>query len=198
MQMIAAAGTVDRNTGVYFKLLASPQETLEGSKAFDIVFEVPSHWRAGLMLVSAEAYGRTDSRHERAKLANHRFMVAAYQEGDVSAGQQAYAYAASENQLRLVADSMATEIDRRKYPTPVHKLGAALDVYEPKIPQTWLEQVIYSRDEVYPTSPLNRLPVDVRVAILDYLEAKRIVEQLSSTTSAQATARNTIAGYGQR
>jgi hypothetical protein len=197
-QQVTAAGTLNRKSAVYFKLNQSPEESLEGAKNFDIVLEVPMNWRGDLLTVSMQAFGRRHAKDTKTSLASSRFMVATYQEGDAQAAQLAYDYVVQEQRLREKANEKASEIHRRSYPTPVHKLGAALDVYEPQIPNAWLDQIVFGWTNLYPTGPINKLPVDVRVVILDYLDAKRFIEQLPSQSVSSIAAQPQLASHPAR
>lgn len=57
-ELIAAAGTINRQHGVYFKLKPSKQTSLEGAKQFVCVFRVARSWRGGLIRIHCEATGR--------------------------------------------------------------------------------------------------------------------------------------------
>ncbi len=197
-QQVTAAGTLNRKSAVYFKLNRSPEESLEGTKNFDIVLEVPMNWRGDLLTVSMQAFGKRHAKDHQSSLASNRFMVATYQEGDAQAAQLAYDYVVQEQRLREKASEAANAIHRRNYPTPVHKLGAALDVYEPHIPNSWLDQIVFGWTNIYPNGPINRLPVDVRVVILDYLDAKRFIEQLPSQSVASIANQPQLASHQMR
>ena len=66
MEVILVAGTVQRGTGVYFKLLPSAESAWEGSREFVIVMRVSRDWRGDIMYVRCEAqqdqHGRVASR----------------------------------------------------------------------------------------------------------------------------------------
>ena len=55
MEVMLVAGTVQRGTGVYFRLLPSRGSAWEGSREFVIVMRVPRHWRADMMYLRCEA-----------------------------------------------------------------------------------------------------------------------------------------------
>ena len=54
MEVILVAGTVQRGTGVYFKLLPSAESAWEGSREFVIVMRVSRDWRGDIMYLRAK------------------------------------------------------------------------------------------------------------------------------------------------
>jgi hypothetical protein len=182
LELVNAAGTLERRRGVYFKVRQSSQTTLEGARPFRIVFEVPNSWRADLLDVTIEAAG-TENQHSRRPrvLSTQQFVVALYQEYDDNAANTATRYVRQQENLKQLEKTFARTIEQRSYPTPIHKLGAKLDLYEPSIPQQWLETLVYQQGVSYNLSKLSHLPVDVRVAIMNYLDQKHLMESLSGT-----------------
>ena len=182
LELVNAAGTLERRRGVYFKVKQSSQTTLEGARPFRIVFEVPNSWRADLLDVTIEAAGLENSHSKRPRvLSTQQFVVALYQEFDENAANTATRYVRQQENLKQFAKTYARTIEQRSYPTPIHKLGAKLDIYEPSIPQQWLESLVYQQGVSYNMTKLSHLPVDVRVAIMNYLDQKHLMESLSGT-----------------
>lgn len=182
LELVSAAGTLERRRGVYFKVKQSSQTTLEGARPFRIVFEVPNSWRADLLDVTIEAAGMENSHSKRPRvLSTQQFVVALYQEYDENAANTATRYVRQQENLKQFAKTYARKIEQRNYPTPFHKLGAKLDIYEPSIPQQWLESLVYQQGVAYSMTKLSHLPVDVRVAIMNYLDQKHLMESLSGT-----------------
>lgn len=182
MELVSAAGTLERRRGVYFKVRQSSQTTLEGARPFRIVFEVPNAWRADLLDVTIEAAGLENSHSKRTRiLSTQQFVIALYQEYDENAAYAATRYVRQQENLKQFAKTYARTIEQRSYPTPIHKLGAKLDIYEPSIPQQWMESLIYQQGVSYNLTKLSHLPVDVRVAIMNYLDQKHLLESMSGT-----------------
>ena len=182
MELVNAAGTLERRRGVYFKVRQSSQTTLEGARPFRIVFEVPNSWRADLLDVTIEAAGLENSHSKRPRvLSTQQFVVALYQEFDENAANAATRYIRQQENLKQFAKTYARTIEQRSYPTPIHKLGAKLDIYEPSIPQQWLETLVYQQGVSYNLTRLSHLPVDLRVAIMNYLDQKHLLESMSGT-----------------
>ncbi len=189
MEMVNAAGTLERKRGVYFKVRQSSQTTLEGARPFRIVFEVPNTWRADLLDVTIEAAGLEHENAKRARiLSTQQFVVALYQEFDEHAAHVASNYVRQQESLKQFVKTHAKSIEQRTFPTPFHKLGAKLDIYEPSIPKQWLESLVYQEGVSYNLSKLASLPVDVRVAVMNYLDQKHLIESMSGTQQNMALA----------
>ncbi len=182
MQLLSAAGTIDRRSGVYFKLRSTPQSVLEGSRTFVLTLEVPSMWRGDVLEFHAVAYGRktSESNNHRKTLGQERFLIAVYADGDKTAAEYAMSFVQQQSKLRRTARQFAENIEKRAYPTPVHKLGKALDIYAPQVPTDYLEQWIFGAATNQPNS---RLPVDLRVAMLDFIDSRRVIESLAAPTT---------------
>ncbi len=53
-QVVAAAGTIQRRGGVYFKLRPHPQFPLEGTRQLVLLLQVPQSWRADWLVVHCQ------------------------------------------------------------------------------------------------------------------------------------------------
>lgn len=180
MDSIAASGTIESGFGVYFKLRQSRQTNLEGSKEFQVVFRAPEQWRGDFLDVRCEASGINrgiiDQLDEQTRCGFQQFSVALYRVGDEEAKAIAQRYAASTRKLRTVAAESHQEIKRRSYPSLLHEIGGLLDVTDPKIPASWLQQILGGNTSGYGFE--NRLPEQVRSAASSYLTAKRDLRKL--------------------
>ncbi len=187
MQMLTSAGTVLRGYGVFFKFRPGPVPQLEGEREVAILFEVPMNWRADLMQVTMHAVGQNGSARSQV-LGKSQLWMTVHQEGDQAAAAQAQRYVTQERTLRALAAASQKQIEEKSLPTLWHKVGAALEVVEPKIPSDYLTQVLFSSSPTlgskhpYFDHATNRLPVNVRVAILDYWEQRDAVLKLASGT----------------
>ncbi len=179
MQLLSAAGTLNRRSGVYFKLRATPQATLEGMRSFFVTLEVPSSWRGDILEVQSVAYGKmdADSSQSTKELGESRFWVAVYRDSDSEAANYAIAFAQQQNKLRLVASQLNAKINKQAYPTPVHRLGHALDIYEPLVSTNYLEDWMFGETT---RQPNGLLPVELRVAMLDFMDSRAIMEKMSA------------------
>ncbi len=187
LELLTASGTIERQRGAYFKLRQSSQMTLEGAREFHVVFEVPDAWRADLLDVTIQAVGfESQNSRKQSVIATQPFVVSIYHEYDEYAANAATKYIKHQDSLTQTARSYSRAIQHRNFPTPFHKLGAKLDIYEPEIPRNWFESLVYQPGITNHISKLSSLPVDVRVAILNFVDQKTLVESLSgSKTSPQ-------------
>ncbi len=182
MDMVAAAGTLNRRASVYFKLKPTPRASLEGGKELVVVFRVPQGWRGQYVYVRCQAQGNrrttTPPFEERAVLGDRVFLVALYGDGDLEAKSLAVQFAQSELKLRNAALAQRRRIERQSYPTVAHKFGALLTVVDPKIPENWLDEILQAPAAASPAPYLDRLPSPVKTATDEYLLAKRNLASL--------------------
>ena len=187
MQLLTSAGTVLRGYGVFFKFRPGPVPQLEGEREVAILFEVPTNWRADLIQVTMHAAGQNGSSRSQV-LGQSRLWMTVHQEGDQAAAAQAQRYVTQERALRALAAASQKQIEEKSLPTIWHKVGAALEVVEPKIPSDYLTKILFGASpaagskQPYFDNATNRLPVNVRVAILDYWEQRDAVLKLASGT----------------
>lgn len=186
LDLVAAAGTTARGTGVYFKLKPSDRTSLEGSKDFALVLRVPRSWRGDYVRVVCEA--RSHRRGVVRPLDSATtcgaavFVVALYDQQDPSAKAAARRLARADQQLLSVASRQRRAIERHKYPTIGHEIGATLALVSPKIPKTWLRQV-YQRPAAADSARFeSHLPDPVRRAAVQYSTAKRTLHQLCGSS----------------
>ena len=146
MDTVAASGTTGRSTGVYFKLRSSRQTSLEGSKQFVLVLRVPRSWGGDLLYMRCRAVGLQSSLLKECRISQSSdFVIALYLERDAESKSRAAAYVEAERQLRRIATAHRDEINNRRWPSLLHKLGRAVNAVEPKIPVDWLHQFIHTR-----------------------------------------------------
>jgi hypothetical protein len=177
LETVAASGTLNRRTSVYFKLKPTPRISLEGDKEFVVVVRVPASWRGDYVYWGCQAMGTRRSAtppFEASGPVNRRqFLMGIYLEGDEEARQLAEQFATMERQLRLAAVRHEKQITKQSLPTMVHKVGAWLTVTSPRIPEDWLEHVLIASPNTPPSSFAPRLPVAVRQAAQNYVHAKQ-------------------------
>ncbi len=177
---VVTSGTVERGAGVYFKLRPAYDRTLEGDKLFTLVLQLPINWQATILDVNMEAW--SDAAFSRAPLATETLTVAVWREGNAEARESAMRLAQAVQGLRESAVHYDRAIRERSFPTVFHKLGAAMEVLPPKIPSNWMAQVLVANVDPYHDEAISQLPVDVRVAILEYQDAR---DQLLKLAAAQ-------------
>lgn len=176
-----SSGTIDRARGVYFQLRPSPQMTLEGGRDFWVLWEVSANWKADLLDVSAQATALKATHSQKlTSLGYRRFLVAVYQAQDEKAYQHACRYVEFEGKLRQSASAYDQVIKHQRTPTPWHRIAQSIDLIESEIPAQWLDYVLYNKELGYIDSKTAKLPVDVRVAILDYIDQRQALLQLAS------------------
>ncbi|MFT7640657.1 MAG: hypothetical protein ACI9G1_002401, partial [Pirellulaceae bacterium] len=183
MQTITSSGTVNRGFGAYFKHRPNRQGTFEGEREFTLVLRVSRDWRGGLMYVSCVAIGKRRSvvgvLDEQSVSGPQRFLVALHLAGDESAKNSAIEFTRREQLLREIAHQSAKKIERERYPTVAHRIGAAFDVVDSRIPTGWLDGVLLGLPVKTAGAFQSHLPVDVREATESYLMAKRDLAALS-------------------
>ncbi|XZE54834.1 hypothetical protein SH139x_000813 [Planctomycetaceae bacterium SH139] len=197
LEILAAAGTTSRHRGVFFKLRATPQQVLEGDKLFYLVVSAPADWRAGLLSLRMRAQSTRRSLPgmppEPVLLADRQFLIAVHRHDDAAARLAANEFRSALERLQAVAQREAKQIERRAQSNLLHQLATKLELAEPKIPADWLQQTIFHRVDTHSDRRFQRLPVDVRVAVLDYQAARQAflsnaaepVENLVSTQLAE-------------
>lgn len=187
VEALISSGTTHRGFGVFFKFSAGATNSVEGAREIAFLAEVPQDWRADLMLVRMHAVGKA-SQHSygSSTLASEQMWMTIHQEGDAAAAAQARRFVTQEHSLRTLAASQQDEIRRKSMPTVFHQIGAALDVMEPRIPEDYLTRVLYGPRNQYFQQRDYRLPVDLRVAILDYWDEREALTSLALGLGAQA------------
>jgi|694.fasta_scaffold00058_10 hypothetical protein len=190
MQTLTSSGTIRQGFGAFYKFRPGPIDVLEGSREIALLVEAPAGWRADMLQAWMTAVGTTDSGSGRVHvLGQSRMWVTTHQEGDGAAAAQAIAYVRNERTLRGLAASRHNDVQQRSMPTLLHKVGAALDMVPQRIPQDYLERALFGPESPRFDEGTQRLPVDLRVAILDYWEARsRLLSMAQSSTTLNAPA----------
>ncbi len=181
MQVLSSSGTIRRGYGVFFKFRPGPMPVLEGVRDLAILAEVPSGWRADMLQITMRAVGTSLHSSRPQSLGEARLWMTTHREGDQAAAAAATRYVTQERALRSLAAANHARVQDKALPTFWHKLGASLDVIEPKIPSDYLSQVIFGMsNRFYDNAATNRLPVDLRVAVLDYWDVRTSLVSLAS------------------
>jgi hypothetical protein len=177
LEVTLVAGTVQRGTGVYFKLLPAAESAGEGARTFVLVMRVARDWRGDVMYVRCEA--QQDQRGRVVSRGVSRFVVGLHAAGDEEARVAAENLNLAELTLRRAAAERQHDIQRRSLPTVVHRVGALLDMYDPRIPDQWLDRFVYGPTDVEQCEYVDRLPDDVRQLVERYAQAKRCMYEYS-------------------
>jgi len=192
MQVLTSSGTIHRGYGVFFKFRPGPSPLLEGAREVALLVEVPQGWRGDMLRITMRAAGRgSGSSSARTQaLAQSQLWTTTHREGDSVAATQAQRYVAQERKLRALAASSSEQIVNRSLPTLWHKLGASLEIVEPRIPADYLSRIIFGAANQRFEGGKERLPVDLRVAALDYWEER---QRLMSLAAASAPTQHVVA-----
>jgi hypothetical protein len=115
LETVAASGTLDRASVVFFKIKSSPRNLLEGTREYALVLRVATNWRADYLRVHCEAEGvrrnMISSFDEETKCGQRDFVVALYQDGDEDARRIAENFARRE--AAKMAQSSASNVQGR-------------------------------------------------------------------------------------
>jgi hypothetical protein len=100
LETVAASGTLDRGSSLFFKIKSTPRNLLEGTREYGLVFKVPTNWRADYVHIRCEAEGIRrniiSTFDEQFTCGNREFLVALYQDGDEPARRLAENFARRE------------------------------------------------------------------------------------------------------
>lgn len=170
-EVLLASGTINRGTGAYFKLRSSADTSLEGDREFTMTLRVPALWRGDIMYVKCEA--QEPHRGQVVSRGSAHFVVALHLLDDDEVRQAAEDLVYAEALLRREVAKKAGDIKRRSLPTVAHRVGAMLDLYDPRIPDEWLERLIYGPTNLGRHAFVEHLPDDIQTLANDYMHAKR-------------------------
>lgn len=183
MQMLTSSGTIGRGYGVFYKFRPGPTPVLEGDREIAILVEAPAGWRGDLLHVTMRAVATESSlmsSHASRTVGAVQMSTAVHRSGDPQAAEAARRFIITEQTVRRLAESHHQAIQHRSFPTVFHRVGAALEVVEPKIPGDFLNQILFNLNPQYFDSATSRLPVDLRVAALDYWDERAKLMTLAS------------------
>ncbi len=171
MEVLLASGTVNRGTGAYFKMRPSADTSLEGDREFTVTFRVPADWRGDIVYLKCDA-----QEQHRGQLVSHgtaHFMIALHAEGDDEVRQAAEELVYAESLLRQAVAKRENDIRRRSLPTVAHRIGALLDLYDPRIPEQWLDRLVFGPTNLRHHAFVQHLPEDIQSLAGQYVQAKR-------------------------
>lgn len=178
--VLVSSGTINHNTGVFFKLNASPRIAMEGRKEFVVLLRVPQSWRADFVHVHCSAVGLrrgvVPPLNEQQTSGRSHFTVALYQAGDLDAKRGASEFVYSRSDLIRVAYAKDQEIRKRSFPTAIDKLGSLLSLSKPRIPEDWLTHLMANGSF---SAYRDHLPEDVERAATEYLTARKELMAMS-------------------
>ncbi|MGB7346929.1 MAG: hypothetical protein WBD20_22085 [Pirellulaceae bacterium] len=187
VQTVIASGTIDRGRGVYFKLRWTATQTLEGEKVFKLSMNVPDTWRGGLIDVSVLAqsahrtFGGLDTQIKTLGAAN--FVVTAYRSGDQQAADIAHQLTVAELKLRQLSRDANLGSKPTTLPSMLRHVAAKLDLDSEPPSIAWLSRLTSGQADPYLDRDINRLPMNVRVAAIEYHDQRIKFTQLVSDAS---------------
>ncbi len=142
-----------------------------------------SNWRADLLHVHMQAVTQRSNGFgsvESLALGTTEMWTATHLLGDHEAAAVARRYMDTEQNVRQMASHSSQAIHDRSLPTVFHKVGAALDVVQPKIPANYLQDILFNLNVQYFNDATSKLPVDLRVAALDYWDERSKLMKLAN------------------
>ena len=186
-EMLSAAGTTGRGTGVYFKLKPTPQTSLEGSHDFVLELRVPSAWRADYLRLSCQAQTRSGQACGQAS-----FLIPLYTQRDAIAKSLATQLSDNERRLLATAAQHQQAVRRASLPTVAHELS----LRQPQIPEDWTWRLLRMPATAAPENFEARLPEPVQSAATRYRRAKRAVADLAvaASTNTRVTVAKPVLG----
>ncbi|MFK8115265.1 MAG: hypothetical protein AB8B91_23900 [Rubripirellula sp.] len=193
VQAVSAAGTINRGRGVYFKLRWTAHQVLEGEKTFSITLRVPQHWRGGLMDVSViaqsqhKSFGGWDKETKTLGAAN--FVVGLYRQGDSEAAAVAQSLANAEHQLRVTAEQHSRPPEPNSLPRMLRQVAIKLDLESSRPNTDWVRRLLTNQADPHLDKQIRKLPMPVRVAVLDYVDARDEFAMLHDGFNRQASDR---------
>ena len=169
-QLLTAAGTTRRGTGVFFKMRKTSQTTLEGSHPFSVTLALPEDWRAGYLRVLCRPTLRG-----RGPQPSQSFLVPICREGDREARDLARDLIDAEHRLLMLSRVHAKQVERARRPTLVHQLSLS----GPELPKNWLELAIWNDPTWGPPSFERVLPSTIQQALEHFRECQQSVRALN-------------------
>jgi hypothetical protein len=173
-------------TSVVARLSSRKTASLEGNHTLLLTLLAPADWRGHRFHVQLTASQSMRSlsgplpgfNSNPNPIAQDAFPLIAVHEYDSTMQQRTSEFIGAHQKLRQSAATHARAISRAAAPTVIHQVSHRLELTQPRIPTDWLQRTIVENVDPYHDPELKRLPVDVRVAILDYQEQQRAVDAL--------------------
>lgn len=199
-QAVTAAGTIQRGRGVYFKLRWTATQVLEGEKQFQITLLVPAGWRGGLMDVAVVAYGEDPAStrwsplpwpQESGAIGDARFVIAAYRQGDEPARRAAYQLSEAERELRRLSMQYPVRHTPKSLPGMIRHVAAKLELEPSPADDSWLPRILFTAADPHLDTSVRKLPMPVRVAILEYAELREELLAMSGGDAQRMVAAKT-------
>jgi hypothetical protein len=160
-ELVTAAGTLGRGTGVYFKIRRTTQQSLEGTHLFSLILRVPTAWRGGYLRLHCQAFSARTRLQESQMMAQSAFMIPLYMQGDAEAKQQAMRLMSAEQTLIALVRDRDEDLQKASRPTIWYDVA----LKAPKVPDQWLVSILRQPAESG-GQPFERfLPTDIQERI---------------------------------
>lgn len=177
---------IQGGTSVVARLASQKTASLEGNHTLLLTLQAPTDWRGQRFHVqltasqSARPFSGplTGFNASSSPIAQDAFPLVAAFAYDSTMQQRTSEFLRAHQKLRQAAATHARAISRAAAPTVIHQVSHRLELTQPRIPIDWLQRTIVENVDPYHDPELKRLPVDVRVAILDYQEQQRAIDAL--------------------
>jgi len=183
LHAVTASGTINRGTGVYFKLRWTARQILEGQKAFQLTLDVPESWRTGLIDISVVAQARHKSfanwESSSKTLGEANFVIAVYREDDQHARQIARKMAQAEHVLRTKITELYSARSSHSLSTLWQHMTEKMDFRKSAEDTVLLERLMLNQRDPHLEQEFRKLPVDCRLAALDYSDAQNSFTKLN-------------------
>ncbi len=178
---VTAAGTINRGTGVYFKLRWTAEQILEGQKTFQLVLDVPDTWRTGLIDISVVAQSEHKSfaswEQSTKTLGSANFVIAVYRSDDIHACDVARRMANAEHQLRSRIKEETASKPHNSLSTLLRKMTRKMEFEKPS--SDLLQRLMLNQADPRLDSDIRKLPMPCRLAALNYSDAQASFTRLN-------------------
>lgn len=179
-ELLAASGTFNRASGVFYKLKPGPQASLEGARQFVVLFRVPKWWRGETLVIECQAtgidrglIGALDSTESCGAA---RFEIGLHQAGDTAAQLAMQQYLAAEDKLSAALHRHARAVSEALSHSSVPGY-AELAAYVTSGSEQDLRRELLARSSSTDKHHAE-LPREVRVAVEGLTIARRQVQAL--------------------
>jgi len=180
---VTASGTINRGTGVYFKLRWTAEQILEGQKTFQLVLDVPDTWRTGLIDISVVAQSEhksfTNWEPTTKTLGSGNFVIAVYREEDMRASEVARRMARAEHELRYRIQQESTSKRNNSLSALLRHMAIKMEFEKPRTNTDLLERLMLNQADPHLDNDIRKLPMACRLAALNYSDAQNSFKDLN-------------------
>lgn len=188
MSLLLASGTTARGHGVFYKLRPSSQTTLEGQRAYSVIFRVPRDWKADWIFVECKARGRKSGflREAEVDAGLAGYAVGLYLQGDAQAFQCASALARQQqamlDKLCTACQASGNESAGSWLTSTFDRIGQVLR-FTPELAASAVNAELACTVHATPRAQMHRqqLPAGIAEQLCALESAKARVEELSGS-----------------